>query len=917
MNKNIIFTITLIICLVGTTNIIAQNIGINTTGNMPDSSAMLDIAATDKGLLIPRMDSTSRMAIANPAHGLMVFDSTYNSFYFYDGASWNPVSRSASADNLGDHIATQDVQLNGHWLTNSSNGADSLQGIWVGPTGNVGIKIAPKNDFEVGVGKDIASSKVIDVLAAGSLNPGNSGWQSFTAPDYMHITDFAIYLFSGSNGSGWNYELVEGNGSVGNVLATGTSSTSNFTFNEILLKKDAVYTVHFSKLQNNTAVLNQSSSGSYFGGRSNVGPGYDFSFTVNAKVIRKGLSVSSSGVSFENYTFPTSDGTASQILRTDGSGNLTWESIALATALADADNNTKIQVEKTTNDDIIRFDINGTERWNMQNNTLAPTSNNLLIGQNAGIAFTSGQRNIGIGTNALRYHTTSADNVAIGYLALGHSNGNGGLNTAIGSEAGSHLTSGAFNTMMGYQAGFITNVGNRNVMIGMYTGRQINMSNSTLVGFSSGFSALSNVTAIGYEAGYYSGTGGVYLGYQAGKNEVDDNKLYIDNSSTSTPLIWGDFANDILKVHGTFNINDAYSFPTVDGGNGQVLVTDGTGGLAWTNQTVNTDNQQISLISDTITLTDGGAPLDLKPYLDNTDAQDLSLSGNSLSLTNDATPVDLSSYLDADDLGNHTATQNLRLNNRWLSNDGGNEGISINNAGVVNVSSNLTVGGNTTVTGNATVSGILNTTNILTAGGGVFLNAGGWGMEFDIDNDANSNDEYRWRSDNVQVMSLNQNGNLVITGNGFKPTAGDWISSSDKRLKKNIQPLSSENMLHKLLALKGVTYEWNDTITDMSAHRPEGIQYGFTAQNIQEVFPSLIKEDDFGYLQTSYGTYDAMTVEAIRALNDKIEQLQEENSALKAQLKEVSELKSSVAELKAMLGKTPSLSSDQIEVTVK
>lgn len=38
-----------------------------------------------------------------------------------------------------------------------------------------------------------------------------------------------------------------------------------------------------------------------------------------------------------------------------------------------------------------------------------------------------------------------------------------------------------------------------------------------------------------------------------------------------------------------------------------------------------------------------------------------------------------------DNLGNHTATQNLRLNSRWLSNDGGNEGIFIDVAGKVGV----------------------------------------------------------------------------------------------------------------------------------------------------------------------------------------------------------------------------------------
>ena len=77
--------------------------------------------------------------------------------------------------------------------------------------------------------------------------------------------------------------------------------------------------------------------------------------------------------------------------------------------------------------------------------------------------------------------------------------------------------------------------------------------------------------------------------------------------------------------------------------------------------------------------------------------------------------------------------------------------------------------------------------------------------------------------------------------------------------------------LQRLLALRGVTYEWDDDKT--GSRRPEGVQYGFTAQNIQTVFPTLVEEDKLGYLQTAYGTYDAMTVEAIRALHSLLREL--------------------------------------------
>ena len=127
---------------------------------------------------------------------------------------------------------------------------------------------------------------------------------------------------------------------------------------------------------------------------------------------------------------------------------------------------------------------------------------------------------------------------------------------------------------------------------------------------------------------------------------------------------------------------------------------------------------------------------------------------------------------------------------------------------------------------------------------------------------------------------------LEVEGAASKLIAGDWLANSDARLKKNIQPLDSREMLDKLLSLQGITYEWNDDKT--GSKRPEGIHYGFSAQNIQQVFPTLVEEDALGYLQTAYGTYDAMMVEAIRALHT-------ENLALKAEIAAIKEKLNSTA----------------------
>jgi hypothetical protein len=66
----------------------AQSVGIGT--NTPNASAQLDVVSTSKGLLIPRMSSIQRNAIAAPAEGLMVYDNTLARLYQYqDGLSYS------------------------------------------------------------------------------------------------------------------------------------------------------------------------------------------------------------------------------------------------------------------------------------------------------------------------------------------------------------------------------------------------------------------------------------------------------------------------------------------------------------------------------------------------------------------------------------------------------------------------------------------------------------------------------------------------------------------------------------------------------------------------------------------------------------------------------------------------------------
>ena len=80
----------------------AQGVAVNATGNPPDGSAMLDVSSINGGVLVPRMTRTQRDAISSPATGLMVFQTTDTTgFYYYNGSSWEPLGAEAlSIDDL-------------------------------------------------------------------------------------------------------------------------------------------------------------------------------------------------------------------------------------------------------------------------------------------------------------------------------------------------------------------------------------------------------------------------------------------------------------------------------------------------------------------------------------------------------------------------------------------------------------------------------------------------------------------------------------------------------------------------------------------------------------------------------------------------------------------------------------------------
>ena len=73
-------------CLLLGSGVTYAQVGVGTT--TPDASSMLEITSTTKGFLMPRMTTAERTAIATPATGLQVYDTTTNSYWYYNGTAW-------------------------------------------------------------------------------------------------------------------------------------------------------------------------------------------------------------------------------------------------------------------------------------------------------------------------------------------------------------------------------------------------------------------------------------------------------------------------------------------------------------------------------------------------------------------------------------------------------------------------------------------------------------------------------------------------------------------------------------------------------------------------------------------------------------------------------------------------------------
>ena len=169
-----------------------------------------------------------------------------------------------------------------------------------------------------------------------------------------------------------------------------------------------------------------------------------------------------------------------------------------------------------------------------------------------------GDNNTMIGYRA-GFNSQANFNTYIGSDA-GYSTTNGGYNTFIGKSAGYFNLTGAGNVFLGDMAGYNNSEGEDNIFIGNTAGA-INKTGSgnVIIGREAGAGTVYGMTGagsgnvfIGTGAGKYcaDGNANVFIGNNAGEAETGSNLFIVDNSSTSTPLVYGNFLSNFFRING-------------------------------------------------------------------------------------------------------------------------------------------------------------------------------------------------------------------------------------------------------------------------------------------------------------------------------------------------------------------------------
>ena len=893
-------------------------IGIGT--NTPDNSAVLDMVSTEKGLLPPRLTTAQREAIANPASGLIVYDTMTASFWYRDNAQWTEIRHGTQTLNPQDLLA-HIPESNFSCLEEiGQNAAFDVKSVAIGggrafvlpantPVLNVGSISDPFNpslgngllladalsgvlNSQIEVSTDYAFVMlnnivnggaddlltIVDVSDPENLTVVNTEAIGNTGNVNIALTDNFVFTIDSSE-----FKIYDrGNPLNLNILGTAIPNGNNEPFG-IVVSNNHAYSIHksatsgFLEIFDVSDPTNPNAISLFDIGNSPIGMDVSGNFVYivddESNDLRV-IDVSTPGAPNEVGSLnigdvPTSLDVSGDIVYVGGTNGLNLIDIS--------DPTTPILVNSIASSQLNDIDVFGSYAYTGSNNGFKVFQLSCIY--STAVDPLSGAL---IATNLDNYMDNLGDHIATKDVDLAN-----------------------FNITNANQLNTINAVVQNNARLG-----NISLGNESL---SQSFSTRSG--------NGFTVTPWIYTNAIEAQDERNDEttQITIGNDGvfgTDDEIHLVTNGNSRLTVDADGNVSTSGNFSTTD-------ISASTASIS----TLTTDNARLgnislgneSLVQSVSTQTNNGFTTTPWVYTNAIEAQGerddeatlitigndgvfgaddeihLVTNGNSRLMVDTNGDVSTSGNFTTADISASTASiTTLNVDNAAVENKARFGDIGLGDQSFVQSFS--LQGGKGFITVPWVYANAIEApgergeaSTMITIGNNGFL-----GGNDQINLIANGFRQVEVDSDGLGIARNPSTHRLEVNGTASKSTAGDWLANSDARLKKNIQQLNAKSTLEKLLALQGITYEWNDNRTGYD--RPEGIQYGFTAQNIQAVFPALVEEDAEGYLQTAYGTYDAMYVEAIRALLNRIEELELEN-------KKLQKLETEVADIKAMLSR--------------
>lgn len=536
-------------------------VGIGTTS--PTNSAKLDISASDKGVLIPRVALTAFNAqspiVGTMAPSLLVYNTASGNgvtpgFYYWSGSAWVRLAVSNEVVNsIGDISSTPNSK--GASITSgvlSLTAADATNGGVITTSNQTfsGTKTFSSDIFVNGVriGRGGGNNEQNVAIGADALASGTG--KRNTAVGYGAMRQYSGTSFDNNTSVGyWNMpSLTIGNGntSVGAEsmlnLSSGTQNTS--IGNQSLINTTGSENVGVGK--SSGAANTTGSQNTFIGTNTNAGAnnlsnatalGYGASVAANNSIQLGNTNVTNvntSGTITANG-FVKSGGTSAQFLKADGSidamtyqsSNTNLTSIAnLANGAGFLKNNGSGTLSYT-NPSVSEVTGMGT---NVATFLATPSSANFA-------AATTDET----GSGALVFATSPslttpslgvATATSINNLTIGRGAANLGGNIVLGESVLSSNTTGQNNTAIGYEAMKLNTLGWSNTALGQSAlNKNLSGNNSVAIGYQALFNnTASDNDALGYQAMYSNagGTRNVSIGQKSlNKNTLGNNNTVL------------------------------------------------------------------------------------------------------------------------------------------------------------------------------------------------------------------------------------------------------------------------------------------------------------------------------------------------------------------------------------------------------